>query len=489
MSPAPRNSGFRTTQPEILPGSPMTQDSPPYPYTEGTPPERLRAGIYPLLERQRASLLKAIGSGGALSRYPVGGIVEWYLENPTPTTMEVAVDVSRYGATRDQLERCIRDLLDIQPLLRSTIRTDGAEPVFEEPAGTADFFIPEVSVDGEGASATGLITQLSSAAADWLRATVKPSSPQFCCLLILNGGAYSKMLFGFTHKIVDAEIYRIMDGYFRLYFGKKLSAGKISRIMRPYREFALEAFSSLRPEVLARYKGSAEYARFSSAVSAVKYAVETADRSGWTRCARVIVDLEPWVSKMDSRYPLGFVLLASARIMSRIFGQREVPMRVLWNNRQFSNLKYANTIGDLHDKIPVLVNADKDDCLSAARDFYAAAEHKLKEGFHYIYMLRRDMEARASVFPCPCSLNYLGEVTGPAFSWYAGDITKIRLAASTPSQYNITALKHGLKLVLILLGGLPAEERLTGLLPEGSAAIEVERFGAWDTCAVPKGGT
>ena len=450
--------------------------------------ERLRAGVYPLLEMQRASLLKEISAGKALSRYPVGGIIEWYLENPTPSTLEVVVDVAQYGATKDQLKRCIRDLLDIQPLLRSTIQMDGAEPVFEEPAAIADFFVPEVSVDGDPASVPWLISELSCAVAGWLRATVKPSNPQFCCLLILSKGAYSKVLFSFTHKIADAEISRIMDGYFRLYLGKKMSPGKISRLMRAYREFALETFSSLRPAVLARYKGSGEYAEFSSAVSAVKSAVEATDHSGWARCARVIVDLDSQASKMDSRYPFGFVLLASAKIMSRIFGQRKIPMRVLWNNRQFSNLKYSNTIGDLHDKIPVLVDAETDDCLSVAKDFYAAAEHKLKEGFHYIYMLRRDMEARASVFPCPCSLNYLGEVTGPTFFWYTGDITKIRLAASTPSQYNITALKHGRKLVLILLGGLPAEERLIGLLPVGSPAIEVERFGSWETCGVRKGG-
>jgi hypothetical protein len=149
--------------------------------------------------------------------------------------------------------------------------------------------------------------------------------------------------------------------------------------------------------------------------------------------------------------PLGYGLYIGAKVCSIQFGIKKVPIKVLNNIRSFGGSKFFNTIGDMHDEVPIIFDLEENNCPEKCHDTWISRyEQYAKEKLHFVSMGHSDKEMADFFLYSPIDINYLGEITQEE---EIAILRSIQIIPHVPYPINVYSIGNN-KIGIIFINGI-----------------------------------
>jgi hypothetical protein len=167
---------------------------------------------------------------------------------------------------------------------------------------------------------------------------------------------------------------------------------------------------STTPLKINKFKATDEYKRFKQEVLNLKKIY----KKGKQIILSDAYTFEYYIDTNENtiKSPLGYGLYICAKVCSIQFDIKKVPIKVLNNIRSFGGSKFFDTIGDMHDEVPVLFDLDENNCPEKCHNTWISMYEKYaNEKLHFVSMGHSDKDMADFFLYSPIDINYLGDIT------------------------------------------------------------------------------
>lgn len=210
-----------------------------------------------------------------------------------------------------------------------------------------------------------------------------------------------KVIFALSHLIADHEAIRIVQSFFNTFGTKKY--GEFEKYAAPYAEYA-EILRGQTDTCIRRHKKTGPYVKLKRSVLGFYRRFPRATPMHFSDG-----DIIECRTDTDKIHPIGKALRLILPLAAAQFRIRHVPLRILLNNRSFGDMKFYNTLGDMHDILPMLLDSQITDPEKLHDAFLSNYAYKTDNRLNYTEMARRDIELH-DVFYTPISVNLINDV-------------------------------------------------------------------------------
>lgn len=273
------------------------------------------------------------------------------------------------------------------------------------------------------------------------------------------------LLFHFFHLVSDFETSRIIENHFAAYQNGTLPPD--GPAPAPYHMFAAELEKMCTPEAAAGFKRTRAYLDYKKAASEFFASYGRKERIIFGKPLRLCAPIRALRAGLR---PLNLdlfdiALSVHAKVVSIACSKAAVPVKVLTANRAYKNTRYAYTVGDMHDSLPLVLKPASLPPGAARRAFEAAQKKASEKGWHFHGMKHIDEEVKR--FLCTeTNLNFLSFLSEE-------QALAIRSVKEVPFiPYPTLAYFTARELCLTFYNGVPAEK-----LPEIIKTLPVRE--AW----------
>jgi fengycin family lipopeptide synthetase D len=346
-------------------------------------------------------------------KYYCGGLINWYLDINFRAILPFAIYINNVPDTK-RIEHGIVDLLNTQTLLKSFLIKENGKYKFAEVETLENLKLPIIdfsfySIDLTNANVAGLFFNI-------IHKTMTRQKPLgnilFSVVIFkLNLKDYI-LLFMLDHRISDNESGRILQNYFDNYFKPIYDCKDNIELPgdKSYKKFIDEYM--INPSIderACKFKASVNYKQYKNEV--INLQKFYTNQKQIILSPTYIFDYFINANDIDNTIPLGYVLYITVNICGIMFDIKNIPIKILNNIRTSGASKYYNTIGDMHDEVPILFCIDDID--SPIKFYYKwlhTNETYSKEKIHFVNMGHTDKEMSDFLLYSPISMNYHGEL-------------------------------------------------------------------------------
>ena len=386
-------------------------------------------------------------------KYYCGGLIEWYLDMNFRAILPFAIYINNVPDTK-RVEHAVVDLLNTQTLLKSFLIKENGKYKFAEVETLENLKLPIIdfslySIDLTNANVAGLFFNIIHKA----MAAQKPLGNILFSVVVfkLNLKDYI-LLFMLDHRISDNESGRILQNYFDNCFKPIYSPkDKIElTVDKSYKQFIHEyMIPSTTTMKINKFKATDEYNRFKRAALNLQKIYKKGDQIIFSDAYTFEYYIDTNENTIKS--PLGYGLYIGAKVCSIQFGIKKVPIKVLNNIRSFGGSKFFNTIGDMHDEVPIIFDLEENNCPEKCHDTWISRyEQYAKEKLHFVSMGHSDKEMADFFLYSPIDINYLGEITQEE---EIAILRSIQIIPHVPYPINVYSIGNN-KIGIIFINGI-----------------------------------
>lgn len=393
------------------------------------------------LSLNNEALNDAVRCAPVISEFPAPRIIATYIADKLQSVLLAELDVE--GKSPAFVQGAFMELLRGFGVLRSTIAVKDGATVFREhaPLSSAPDFILNLSrqTTHDADAITGQVREK-------LRGMVNNRSYYgnllFACAALQINLRKTKVVFALSHLIADQEAVRILRQFFEN-FGTPQFA-EMQKFAAPYSDYA-RAITAQGSKSIAATKKTAFYRDLKRAVTGFYDRFPRKESIQFS--AGYAIELE---IGRGGKHPIGQALNVIVPVLSELFSVKAVPLRILLNNRSSADMRYYNTLGDLHDFIPMLLGPDLGGEVEAHSVFEAAYARKLRKNINYLELVLGDREL-AEMFDTPISVNFSSGIPYPKVRELMSRTRKIQ---GVP--YPVMSYSFDSRLLVFFPGGLTA---------------------------------
>lgn len=444
----------RTSLPHyVLPLSFITPGDPAGAFEKMVAIQDGRDGFKPQLDRvlrENDAQNEALRRGRVGLEFTAPKIISNYIANGRRSAIPVEIDLE--DKNPDLIRKILSELVNAHGVLRSTIAPANGGDVFRE--HEAPELLPALVLDLTRHDPRGLSGRLDQVK-DELCALVSGRDPHgnilFAFAEIRINLRKTRLVFALSHLISDQEAGRVIRQFFGSYgtqrfIDEQKMSGKYSEYVKRITTQTYSNAASLKTtDFYARLKRASlgfyeRYARLESLSFSKSYVVECRTDPG-------------------SKHPIGKALSVIVPAAAALFALRDVPLRILLNNRSFGDMDYYNTLGDLHDSMPMVLDSGLHES-KLYEIFESQYAYKLRENINYLELGLGDKELTDS-FDTPISVNFSEGITYEKIKKLLPGTRKVH-----GIPYPVMVFNLGTKLLVFFPGGFSeaAAAELSGIL-------------------------
>lgn len=439
------------------------------------PGGEIMAGLDRLLLGNKA-LNDAVRRAPVISEFTAPRIIATYIADKLQSVLLAEIDIE--GKPPAFVQAVLVEMFRVFGVLRSTIAAKDGATVFREhePLSAAPAFTLDLS-----RHAADEVNVLTGQIREKLRGLVNDRSYYdnllFACAFLQIDLRRTKVIFALSHLIADQEAVRILKQFFENYGTPQFE--EMRKFAAPYSDYA-RGITGQGTKNISATKKTAFYSELKRAVT--DFYDRFPRKESIQFSAGYAIELE---IGRGGKHPIGQALSVIVPVLSELFAIKTVPLRILLNNRSSADMKYYNTLGDLHDFIPMLLGQGLGGALEAHSVFEAAYARKLAKRINYLELVLGDREL-AEMFDTPISVNF---ASGVPYSRVRELLSRTRKIQGVP--YPVMSYSFDSKLLIFFPGGFTAEAAagIPGVLEKrgigGFSMYVVPGAGA---VAVPPGG-
>ena len=317
----------------------------------------------------------------------------------------VAAEVVIDGKSLSWLQEALQELLRVQTMLRSSIKFKNGSAFFQLHRLPDKIMVWCTDLSQQSPTAAAAFTEDIQKALNKDMAGRKFDGGVLFNIAILKLDLRRiKIVFALSHLIADHEAVRILQGFFKCYGTPQYAEFK--KHSAQYSEYA-KVLSEQTDKCIREYKRTKGYLKLKSSVLGFYRNYPRAKPMHFS-CGYVIeCQLTP-----STGHPIGKALSLILPSTAALFGLRHIPLRILLNNRSFGDMRYYNTLGDMHDILPILLDSRNNHPRELSAVFESYYTSKTADHINYTEMARRDRELH-DVFYTPISVNMVNDFQLP----------------------------------------------------------------------------